>query len=57
MRSAGITSRCANLTSLRMNRQTYNIVENGVFCGEPIHFSATTNSSAAGMLHSAMTCP
>lgn len=31
--------------------------ENGVLNGEPIHFSATSNTSAAGMLHSAMTCP
>jgi hypothetical protein len=31
--------------------------ENGVLNGEPIHFNATSNTSAAGMLHSAMTCP
>jgi hypothetical protein len=31
--------------------------ENGVYEGEPIHFNATSNTSAAGMLRSAMTCP
>ncbi|HEX3066962.1 MAG TPA: S8 family serine peptidase [Thermoanaerobaculia bacterium] len=31
--------------------------ENGILNGEPIHFYATSNTSAAGMLHSAMTCP
>lgn len=36
---------------------TYNIGENGVLHGPPIHFNATSNSSGAGMLYSAMTCP
>lgn len=36
---------------------TYNLGQNGVSGGAPMHFNATSNSSAAGMLHSAMTCP
>lgn len=31
--------------------------QDGTVGGEPIHFNATSNTSAAGMLHSAMTCP
>lgn len=36
---------------------TYNLGQNGASGGEPMHFNATSNTSAAGMLHSAMTCP
>jgi hypothetical protein len=31
--------------------------QDGTIGGEPIHFNATSNTSGAGMLHSAMTCP
>ena len=35
----------------------YNVSQNGANGGEPMHFNATSNSSAAGMLYSAMARP